>query len=273
MLSQSPETPTSLIDIIGGMPYRMALAGGWIDQPFLSSLNPCPPGAMVVVSLQPAFHFMNRSGMATSTRKVAMQIWGDCLPGRSPQDLVRELYHAENRDRQYPSGSQDMAGIVYPGISRLDYDFNVEGGFFPAHVENCNNPAILAWLGQVLHILPVCPRPDGYNPLIVRNLLPEWIARLGQTGHDSYAAILKRDAQELGAAMTATMNCWKVLLPGNFEHPSLTMDLLPLLEYYQEHYCGACYSSCGGGYLFVVSEEPVPGAFHPVLRSESIPHA
>ena len=68
--------------------------------------------------------------------------------------------------------------------------------------------------------------------------------------------------------MTATMDCWKVLLPANFEHPSLTMDLLPLMNYYQQHYCGAAYSSCGGGYLYVVSEQPVPGAFHPVIRGE-----
>jgi hypothetical protein len=29
----------------------MALAGGWIDEPFVSRHNPEPPGFMVVVSL------------------------------------------------------------------------------------------------------------------------------------------------------------------------------------------------------------------------------
>jgi hypothetical protein len=28
----------------------MALAGGWIDKPFVSRLNPSPPGAKLVVS-------------------------------------------------------------------------------------------------------------------------------------------------------------------------------------------------------------------------------
>jgi hypothetical protein len=28
------------------------------------------------------------------------------------------------------------------------------------------------------------------------------------------------------------------------------------------------YSGCGGGYLFVVSEEPVPGSFHVDIRLE-----
>jgi hypothetical protein len=273
MSSRPSETSTSITNVIGGMPYRMALAGGWIDQPFASRLNPSPPGAMVVVSLQPVFRFMDRAGMATSTRKVALKAWGDRLPARPPEDLVHELYQLENGNRSNPSGSQDMAGIVYPGINRLDYDFNIEGGIFPAHVESCNDPVTVAWLERVLHILPVCPRPAGYDPLFVQNLLPDWIARLGQTGHDCFSAILRRDPQALGAAMSATMDCWKVLLPGNFEHPSLTMDLLSLLGYYQAHFCGAAYSSCGGGYLYVVSEQPIPGAFHPIIRAEQSPHA
>ena len=65
-----------LTDIIGGIPYRMAFAGGWIDQPFVSQLNPAPPGSMVVVALEPTFRFMDRCGMGTSTRKVAMRLWG-----------------------------------------------------------------------------------------------------------------------------------------------------------------------------------------------------
>jgi hypothetical protein len=273
MPSQSLETSKSITSILGGMPYRMALAGGWIDQPFISRFNPTPPGAMVVVSLLPAFHFMDRSGMATSTRRVAQEIWDGILPDREPQELVRELYRRENGDHPHPSGSQDMAGIIYPGISRLDYDFNIEGGVFPACVTSCNDNATVAWLERVLNILPVCPRPEGYDPLITQNLLPEWIARLGQAGHDCYAAILRRDPLAFGAALNATMACWKVLLPGNFDHPSLTMDLLPLLRHYQDHFCGAAYSSCGGGYLYVVSESPVPGAFHPIIRSEPDPHA
>ena len=36
--------------VIGAIPYRMALAGGWIDQPFVSRHNPAPPGSMVVVA-------------------------------------------------------------------------------------------------------------------------------------------------------------------------------------------------------------------------------
>ena len=121
----------NLTDLIGAMPYRMAFAGGWIDQPFVSRLNPEPPGSMVVVALEPIFMFMERCGMGTSTRRVAMRSWGNRLPDRDPAQLVRELYDAENRGLAEPSGSQDMAGIIYPGINRLDYDYAFEGGYLP----------------------------------------------------------------------------------------------------------------------------------------------
>jgi len=63
-----------ITDIIGKIPYRMALAGGWIDQPFVSQHNPDPPGSMVVVALEPTFPYMERSGMSTSTRTIALKL-------------------------------------------------------------------------------------------------------------------------------------------------------------------------------------------------------
>ena len=45
--------PAGLDAVIGRLPYRLQMAGGWIDQPFVSSLDPDPPGSMVVVSLLP----------------------------------------------------------------------------------------------------------------------------------------------------------------------------------------------------------------------------
>jgi|GEM_PF-6255808 len=100
-----------LTALVGKIPYRIALAGGWIDQPFVSKLNPSPPGSMVVVGVEPTFRFMDRSGMATSTREVARKLWSNTLPDRDPQELVRELYAAENRGKPEPSGSQDMVGL------------------------------------------------------------------------------------------------------------------------------------------------------------------
>jgi hypothetical protein len=182
-------------------------------------------------------------------------------------ELVRELYDEENRDRSEPSGSQDMIGLIYAGVSRLDFDFEHEGGVFPVHIESNNDPGIARWLERLVHIIPVAQRPHGYGPLGVKNLDPEWIRRLGQTGRECYDAILARDARGLGASMNECMRCWEAILPHTVRHPTLTVDLLGILSCYQAKYPGAMYSGCGGGYLYVVSEEPVPGGFHGKVRS------
>ncbi|UCC98992.1 MAG: hypothetical protein JSW66_03720 [Phycisphaerales bacterium] len=165
----------------------------------------------------------------------------DDLPDRHPDALVEELYAAENKGKAEPSGSQDMIGLIHPGISRLDYDYAHRGGVFPRYIESDNDPQVASWLECVIHILPVAPRPDGYSPLEAKNLEPEWIARLGQSGKACYDAVVL--------------------------HRTLNVDLLPLLEYCQAQYPGAMYSGCGGGYLYVASGQPIPGAFHVKVRT------
>jgi hypothetical protein len=252
--------------VLGAIPNRLQLAGGWIDQPFVSRHNPAPPGSMVVVQIEPDFRPMDRSGIASGTRAIAARLWHGRLPDRPPDELVRELYRAENEGKAEPSGSQDMIGLIYPGVNRLDYDVTVEGGVFPCHIESLNNARVARWLGKVLHILPVEPRPPGYNPLGERHLDPKWVARLGQAGKDCFEAIRHMDATALGASLNLNMKCWQALLPHTVRHPLITMDLAGLLKAYQRRYAGAMYSGCGGGYLIVVSREPVPGAFQVNVR-------
>ena len=255
--------------VISAMPYRMAFAGGWIDQPFISKHNPSPPGSMVVVALEPNFPFMPRCGMGTSTRKAAKALWGEILPDGDPAILMRELYQKENADREDPSGSQDMAGVIYPGISRLDYDFTVEGGYFPSLITSCNDPDIAGWLESVTYCLPVGQRPEGYYPLGEMHLDPAWIEKLGRSGAECYDAILNKNAPALGKTMNETMACWEFILPHTVHHPSIKTDLMTLLRFYQQRYHGAMYSGCGGGYFYIISSEPVPGTFKVTIRIKS----
>jgi hypothetical protein len=249
-----------ITDVIGKLPYRMAFAGGWIDQPFVSKHDPSPPGSMVVVALEPTCFFMDRCGMGTSTRKVAIKLWQGRLPDGDPAELVRELYALENKGKSEPSGAQDMAGIIYPGVNRLDFDYAYEGGYFPVHVESNNDPDVARWLEGVIHMVPIAQRPPGYNPLGEKNLDPEWVRRLGQSGKHCFEAIVTRDAQGLGASLNECMKCWEAILPHTVRHPTITVDLMAILGYYQSRYAGAMYSGSGGGYIYVVSEEEVPGS-------------
>ena len=248
------------------IPYRMAFAGGWIDQPFISMHNPQPPGSMVVVSLEPTIDFLDRCGMGTSTRKIAAQRWGAQLPDKDPALLMHELYTLENEGKTAPSGSQDMAGIIFPGINRLDYDYSFEGGFFPKHIETNKDIEVARWLEEVLYVVPVNQRPEGYDPLIEKNLLPDWIQRLGQTGKACFDAIIAKDPAALGASMNECMVCWQNILPNTVQHPLININLLDILATYQKQNFGAMYSGCGGGYLYIVSDHPIPNSFKVKIR-------
>ncbi len=215
---------------------------------------------MVVVALEPGMWFMDRCGMAGSTRRIATRIWNGELPARPRQELVRELYEAENAGKAEPSGSQDMVGLIYPGVSRIDYDAAVEGGRFPAHVESNCDPEVARWLGEMLYLAPINQRPAGYNPLGIRNLDPGWIRKLGDSGKECFEAIVNMDVRRLGASMNRCMRCWEEILPHTVKHPTISIDLKAILSWFQSRYPGAMYSGCGGGYMIVASEEPVPGS-------------
>ena len=268
-MSQATVSATSpdLASLASRVPQRMALAGGWIDQPFVSRLNPEPPGSMVVVSLEPDLWFMDRCGMASSTRRIATALWNGALPNRPREELVRELYTAENDGREDPSGSQDMIGLIYPGVSRLDYDAGFEEGCFPAHVESNCDADVARWLEQVVYLVPINQRPAGYSPLGIRNLNPACVRELGQTGKDCFDAIVRRDIRRLGASLNDSMTCWEAILPHTVAHPTINLDLKAILGWYQSRYEGAMYSGCGGGYLIVVSQQPVPGSMRVKVRT------
>jgi hypothetical protein len=160
-----------------------------------------------------------------------------------------------------------MVGLIYPGVCRLDYDASVEDGYFPAHVACNKDPEVARWLERVVHMVPVAQRPDGYSPLGEKNLDADWVRRLGRSGKDCFDAIVGMDTAALGVSMNECMLCWEAILPHVVRHPALTVDLMAILGHYQSNYPGAMYSGCGGGYLYVVSEDPVPGAFKVTVRT------
>lgn len=229
------------------VPYRICLAGGWLDQPWVSSVY---PGPVVVLRIKPTIRFTDRSGMATSTRKTILHIWSEYIPSGDYEKVAKILFGAENPPgSKYISGSQDAIGLVYPGLSRLDYI----GGFWPSKIENCIEPETLNWLEKVVHMVPIAPRPDNYDPLIEKYLTAESVKPLAQAGSLCWEAIMHKDIEQLGVSLSSTWKAWKEILPN-----TVPDSLIPVLEKY-DSYPGCSLSGCGGGYALVVSENPVEG--------------
>jgi len=249
-----PARSSTVIKLEMGFPYRIALAGGWIDQPWVSRL--CP-GSMVVASLKPTLEFQDRSGMATSSRRKAIEIWGDRLPAGNPLKLARLLFGAENPPgSRYISGSQDQIGLLVPGISRLHYS----GDCWPDRVTTTRDRRTAEWLELVLHLIPLKPRPRGYDPIKVKHLSVKYAGKLGRSGEKCWQSILARDVRGLGESLSESLECWARLLP-------LTVDKAAMkkLASYSGP-AGATFSGAGGGYIILASDRPVAGALKVKVR-------
>jgi cytidyltransferase-like protein len=231
-------------------PYRLCLAGGWIDQPWVSEIH---PGSVVVAQIWPSQDFNDRSGLATSSRKVAIKLWGNRYPDGDHEQNAKLLFGAENPPgKKYISGSQDHIGLLFPGVSRLFYN----GDYWPEYTESTTENDICDWLSDVLHLVPLEPRPDGYDPLKIMHLEKHLIKELGEAGNNCWESILRKDIAGLGKALTGTFLSWKKILP--LTVPDWVMHEME--SKYFPDYPGAITSGSGGGYVIVASEKPIEGA-------------
>jgi cytidyltransferase-related domain len=231
-------------------PYRLCIAGGWIDQPWVSEIH---PGSVVVAQILPTMDFNDRSGLATSSRSVGIKLWGDRYPDGNHEQNAKLLFGAENPPgKDYISGSQDHIGLLYPGVNRLDYN----GGYWPEKIESTVDEETCKWLSDVIHLVPLEPRPQGYDPLKIMNLEKDIVKELGEAGERCWEAIMKKDVAMLGKSMTDTLLSWKKMLP--LTVPDWVMQELETR--YLPFYPGAITSGSGGGYIMVASEKPVEGA-------------
>jgi cytidyltransferase-like protein len=230
-------------------PYRICIAGGWMDQPWVSEVH---PGSVVVAQIWPTIDFNDRSGMATSSRTIAIELWGNQLPDGDPLRNAQLLFGAENFQNTYVSGSQDHIGLLKPGINRLWYN----GSYWPQKIETTVDPEICEWLSRVIHLVPLRPRPEGYDPLITKNLDQAIVKELGEAGDMCWESIVRKDVVGLGQSMKATLLAWRKMLP--YTVPDWVLQELET-DYFPK-YPGAITSGSGGGYVMVASEEEVPGS-------------
>lgn len=232
------------------LPYRVCLAGGWIDQPWVSEVA---PGSVVVAQIEPTVKFSLRSGMATSTRQHWERVAPLGVEITDHEKMARVLFGYENPPgTKYVAGSQDAIGLTYPGINRLDYD----GGYWPHQIESCRDESVCQWLEESLAVVPLFERPPGYDPLSKQNLTSEIVGRLGAAGEKCYEAIANRDIAAFGQSMTETHDAWRDMLP---ETTSPEID--EILNSYNDKGYGRVTSGCGGGYIYVATQDDLPGSF------------
>ena len=239
------------------IPFRLDLAGGWLDQPFVSKHF---PGSVITISIEPDFDFNDRSGMSSSTRKKAIQLWQTDIPEGDNELLAKTLFSFENPPgTKYVSGSQDSIGIVMPGANKLDY----EGGeYWPSAITSETNPSTLDFIENHLWFITLSPRVTGYDVLSDTNINPTNAQRLAIAANDCWRAIQKRDVNAFGHAFRNSFEAQIAMFPH-----MVNETILEQIEEYRSKAIGWKLSGAGGGgYLVLVSDKPVPNAIQIRIR-------
>ena len=238
------------------IPYRIDLAGGWLDQPNVSSLY---PGPVLTISIEPDYDFNDRSGMSTSSRKKAIELWQVDIPAGDKEKLAKTLFCFENPPgTKYVSGSQDALGIVLPGLNRLQYN----GDFWPSEIETMLDNELLAWIEERLWLVPLYPRRSGYDVLANTHITKEGAEKLSDAAGACWKAILTKDIQTFGEAVRNSFEAQIALYP-NMVSP----DIFEVLDKHRQHTLGWKLSGAGGGgYLIFVSEIPLENAIQIRIR-------
>ena len=241
------------------IPYRLDLAGGWLDQPYVSKFW---PGAVLTISIEPDLEFNDRSGMSSSTRKKAVELWHTDIPDGDPHLLARTLFCLENPPgTTYVSGSQDAIGIVFPGLNRLDY---AAGEYWPEKITTVNDREVLGWLEQRLWFITLPPRAGGFNVLDETNISVEGARALAEAADGVWKAVLARDIEGLGRSYKASFEAQVAMFPlMKSRVVSETIDL-----YKDRALAWKLAGAGGGGYLAMVSERPIENAIRIRIRRE-----
>jgi cytidyltransferase-like protein len=242
------------------VPYRLDLAGGWLDQPFVSKLG---AGPVLTISLEPTLEFNERSGMASSTRRRAIELWQTNLPKDNPHKVARMLFSYDNPPGTVQfSGSQDSIGIVFPGLNRLDY----RGAFWPAKITSVEDEAVLKWLEEHLRLIPLGPRESGFDVFKGKRITPGRVRALAEAADACWRAISKRDLEAFGRYFRASFEAQVGLFPG-MSSPKVRATI----RQHADSALGWKLSGAGGGgYLVLVTKNELPGAIRLKIRRKDV---
>jgi cytidyltransferase-like protein len=254
-----PVRSTTMLRTECTIPFRIDLAGGWLDQPFVSKYH---PGSVLTISIEPTIEFNDRSGMSSSTRRKAIELWRNEIPHGDAEHLAKMLFSFENPPgTEQVSGSQDSLGIVLPGLNKLDYN----GTYWPLAITSEYDEEILSWIEQNLYLVTLGPRENSYSPLANTNINSYGAKALSEATNDCWNAILNKDIRAFGASFKCSFEAQIAMFPNMVDE-----EIMNTIELYKDKAWGWKLSGAGGGgYIILVSNTPVEGAMQIRIRRKN----
>jgi cytidyltransferase-like protein len=238
------------------IPYRIDLAGGWLDQPYVSK---CYPGPVLTISIEPDYDFNDRSGMSTSTRKKAVELWQTDIPVGDKEKLARTLFCYENPPGKTEiSGSQDSLGIVMPGLNKLNYN----GNYWPEQIQSVFANDVLDWIEEHLYLISLAPRSWNYSVLSDTNINTENAKALSEAADKCWDAIIAKDLKGFAENVQKSFEAQITMFP-----KMVDSGVLKNIEYYKSKALGWKLSGAGGGgYLILINDKPVDNSLKIRIR-------
>jgi cytidyltransferase-like protein len=257
VLRRIPYTNLSARSASTLIPYRIDLAGTWIDQPYVSKY--CS-GWAITTSIEPTIEFNERSGMATSTRKKAIELWNHQLPMENPEKLAKILFRYDNNPgTKDVSGSQDSIGITMPGINRFFYE---KGEYWPSKFETISDLSVIKWLEERLYMVTLWPRPDDFVVLKETNITEDNVKRLTSAAEMAWQGLLAKDMKMFSQGFLDSFNAQITMFP-----MMMNSRIAEVIDLYRNRALAWKLSGAGGGgYLILISEKEIPDAIKVRIR-------
>ena len=241
------------------IPYRIDLGGGWLDQYYLNKLY---PGPVITISIEPTISFNLRSGMASSTRNKAIELWNSKLPYGDPVKSSKILFSYENPPgTELISGSQDAIGIVFPGINKLNYD----NDYWPKSIESIHSEETIAFIENCLYLIPLKPRKINYSVLENSKILKANVRELADSSNQLWKSIMDKDLLSFGKYFLKSFNAQVKMFPNMMNN-----DLKNKIKIYENKCIGYKLSGAGGGgYLILVSNKKINNSIRIKIRRKN----
>ncbi|REE08724.1 cytidyltransferase-like protein [Winogradskyella pacifica] len=242
------------------LPYRIDLAGTWIDQPYVSKYH---PGWAITLSLEPIIEYNERCGMSTSTRNAAKKIWPHYLPFDKPEKLAEILFKFENTPGStLISGAQDAIGICMPGVVRHHYD----KAYWPTKIESIHSESSLSWLEDHLYMVLLWPREQGVDLLKDTDINEDHVKSLAASADMVWEAIKNQDLEKFAEGFLKSFNAQTKMFP-RMVNPKINAEIE---KYKDRALAWKLAGAGGGGYLILVSDKPIEGTMRINVRRREI---
>jgi hypothetical protein len=214
---------------------------------------------VLTISIEPTIEFNDRSGMASSTRRKAIDLWHTDIPAGDRERLAKTLFCYENPPgTETVSGAQDAIGIVFPGLNKHTY----RGEYWPYKIQSVKDEPILKFIEDHLHLITLEPRVGTFSVLDGAKPSFEGAKNLAEAAENCWKAIMNKDLASFGRYFTASFEAQVSMFP-----KMVDKSILSIMARYEKESLGWKLSGAGGGgYIILISEKKIPNTLAVKIR-------